>query len=152
MIEERLVALAIRLPEPQKPAFEYVPVAIHGAVAYVSGQLPRVDAQTVITGKLGDDIDLEKGCEAARLCVLHALANLKQTLGSLERIERIVKLTGFVASSPGFIQQPQVIDAASRLLGEIFGERGRHARSAIGVAELPRGAAVEIEMVVAVTP
>jgi enamine deaminase RidA (YjgF/YER057c/UK114 family) len=124
-------------------------VVVHGDLAYVSGQVPRLDAQTVIAGKLGGELDVERGREAARLCVLHALAALKQALGSLDRIDRILKVTGFVASAPGFVQQPQVIDAASRLLGEVFGERGKHARSAIGVAELPRGSAVEIEMIVA---
>jgi enamine deaminase RidA (YjgF/YER057c/UK114 family) len=148
-IEARLAALQIRLPDPLAAQFEYVPVAVHGDIAYVSGQLPRLDPQTVMVGKLGTDVDVERGREAARLCVLHALAALKLALGSLDRIERILKLTGFVASATGFIQQPQVIDGASKLLGEIFGDRGRHARSAIGVAELPRGAAVEIEMIVA---
>ncbi|MGH8630160.1 MAG: RidA family protein, partial [Burkholderiales bacterium] len=134
------------------PQFEYVPVVVHGDFAYVSGQVPRLDAQSVISGKLGAGLDVERGSEAAKLCVLHALAALKLALGSLDRIERIVKLTGFVASAPGFVQQPQVIDGASRLLAEIFGERGRHARSAIGVAELPRGSAVEVEMIVALRP
>jgi enamine deaminase RidA (YjgF/YER057c/UK114 family) len=148
-IEDRLAALELRLPDPIKPQFEYVPVVVHGDLAYVSGQVPRLDAQTVIAGKLGGELDVERGREAARLCVLHALAALKQALGSLDRIDAILKVTGFVASAPGFVQQPQVIDAASRLLGEVFGERGKHARSAIGVAELPRGSAVEIEMIVA---
>ncbi|HWQ38540.1 MAG TPA: RidA family protein [Burkholderiales bacterium] len=148
-IEQKLAALGLQLPEPVKPAFEYVPVAIHGEWAYVSGQLPRLNAHTVVTGKLGVDLDVERGREAARLCTLHALANLRSTLGTLERIAAVVKLTGFVASAPGFTQQPQVVDGASRLLADVFGERGRHARSAVGVAELPRGAAVEIEMIVA---
>jgi len=148
-IENRLAALELRLPDAVKPQFEYVPVVVHGDLAYVSGQVPRLDAQTVIAGKLGGELDLQRGREAARLCALHALAALKQALGSLDRIDTILKVTGFVASAPGFVQQPQVIDAASRLLGEVFGERGKHARSAIGVAELPRGSAVEIEMIVA---
>jgi enamine deaminase RidA (YjgF/YER057c/UK114 family) len=150
--EDKLAALGLRLPEAVKPQFEYVPVVVHGDVAYVSGQVPRLDAQTVIAGKLGAELDVERGREAARLCVLHALGALRHALGGLERIDRIVKVTGFVASAPGFTQQPQVIDAASKLLGEVFGERGRHARSAIGVAELPRGSAVEIEMIVALRP
>lgn len=149
-IENKLIALGYRLPAPIAPQFDYVPVTLHAGVAYVSGQLPRRDAATVITGKLGQDVEIELGREAAQLCVLHALSVLKALLGSLDRVERILKLTGFVASAPGFTQQPQVIDAASKLLRAVFGESGRHARSAIGVAELPRGAAVEIEMIVAV--
>lgn len=149
VVEERLAALQLRLPDPVQPQFEYVPVVVVGDVAYVSGQVPRLDAHSVITGKLGADLDVERGREAARLCVLHGLAALKHALGNLERVERIVKVTGFVASASGFTQQPQVIDGASRLLGEVFGDRGRHARSAIGVAELPRGSAVEVEMIVA---
>jgi enamine deaminase RidA (YjgF/YER057c/UK114 family) len=103
----------------------------------------------VISGKAGADIELDRAQEAARLCTLYALANLKHELGGLDAIERIVKVTGFVASAPGFTDQPKVIDAASKLLGEVFGDKGRHARSAVGVSELPRGAAVEIEFIVA---
>ena len=149
LVENRLKELGITLPAARKPAFEYVAVAICGNVAYVSGQLPWVDAVHVITGKVGADVDLERAQEAARLCTLFALANLKNELGSLDAIERIVKVTGFVASAGGFVEQPKVIDAASKLLGSIFGENGHHARSAVGVAELPRGAAVEIEFIVA---
>jgi len=149
-IDDRLNELGITLPAAKKPAFEYVAVALHDNIAYVSGQLPWLDAQNVISGKVGADVDLERAQEAARLCTLFALANLKNELGSLDAVERVLKVTGFVASAPGFSAQPRVIDAASKLLGEIFGENGRHARSAIGVAELPRGAAVEIEYVIAV--
>ena len=148
-IEQRIKAMGITLPAAKKPAFEYVAVAVHGDIAYVSGQLPWLDAVHVINGKVGADIELERAGEAARLCTLYALANLKQELGSLDVIERVLKVTGFVASAPGFTGQPKVIDAASKLLGEVFGEKGRHARSAVGVAELPRGAAVENEFVVA---
>lgn len=148
--ENRLKELGIVLPAAKKPAFEYVAVALHGNIAYVSGQLPWIDAQNVISGKVGADVDLERAQAAARLCILFALANLKNEVGSLDAVERVLKLTGFVASAPGFTAQPKVIDAASKLLGDIFGESGRHARSAIGVAELPRGAAVEIECVIAV--
>ena len=103
-----------------------------------------------MTGKAGGEIGLEQAQEAARACVLQALAQLEAVLGSLDRIERVLKVTGFVASAPGFSQQPQVIDAASELLVQLFGEHGRHARSAVGVAELPRGVPVEIELVAAV--
>lgn len=149
-IEQRIDAMGITLPVARKPAFQYSAVVLHRDIAYVSGQLPWLDADSVIVGKLGGDLGIERGQEAARLCALHALANMKQALGKLERIEQILKLTGFVASAPGFNSQPKVIDAASGLLVDIFGENGRHARSAVGVAELPRGAAVEIEFVVAV--
>jgi enamine deaminase RidA (YjgF/YER057c/UK114 family) len=149
-INERLTQLGITLPAAKTPAFEYVAVALHNGIAHVSGQLPWLDSERVISGKVGDDCDLEQAQEAARVCILFGLAALNQQLGSLDAIERILKVTGFVASAPGFVSQPKVIDAASRLLGEVFGENGRHARSAIGVAELPRGAAVEIEMVVAI--
>ena len=149
-VDERLAELGIDLPAARKPAFEYVAVALHDNIAYVSGQLPWRDAENVITGKVGSEVDLEGAQEAARLCTLFALANLKQRLGSLDSIEQVLKLTGFVASAPGFTGQPKVIDAASKLLGDVFADKGRHARSAIGVAELPRGAAVEIEMIVAV--
>ena len=148
-ISERLKEIKISLPDAKKPAFEYVAVALHDNIAYVSGQLPWLDAEHVISGKVGGDCSLEKAQEAARLCTLFALAALDQQLGNLDTIERILKVTGFVASAPGFNAQPKVIDAASKLLGEIFGEKGRHARSAVGVAELPRGAAVEIEFIVA---
>jgi len=148
--DKRLKEIGLTLPAAKKPAFEYVAVALHDNIAYVSGQLPWLDAEQVISGKVGADCDLEKAQEAARQCTLNALAALKQQLGTLDAIERILKVTGFVASAPGFNAQPKVIDAASKLLGQIFGEKGRHARSAVGVAELPRGAAVEIEFVVAV--
>ena len=149
-ISARLAELGIQLPAAKTPAYEYVAVALHENIAYVSGQLPWLDSDTVISGKVSTECDLEKAQEAARICTLYALANLEHQLGSLDAIARILKVTGFVASASGFNAQPKVIDAASKLLGEIFGESGRHARSAVGVAELPRGAAVEIEMVVAV--
>jgi enamine deaminase RidA (YjgF/YER057c/UK114 family) len=148
-IDERLAELGIKLPVAKKPAFEYVAVAVHGDLAYVSGQLPWLDAERVIEGKVGDGCSLEKAQEAARLCTVYALSALKAQLGNLDAVEQVLKVTGFVASAPGFNAQPKVIDAASKLLGEIFGNKGRHARSAVGVAELPRGAAVEIEFIVA---
>ena len=147
MIAKKLAELGIDLPVAAMPAFQYVPVTIHDRIAFVSGQLPR-RGETFITGKAGGEVDLEQARVAARLCILQGLACLNQALGSLDRVERILKITGFVASAPGFNQQPKVIDAASELLVEIFGEGGRHARSAVGVAELPRNVAVEIEMIV----
>lgn len=147
MVEQRLAELGIDLPVAPVPAFQYVPVTVHERLAFVSGQLPR-KGEEIVTGKVGSDVDLERAQEAARLCIIQGLACLRQSLGSLDRVERILKLTGFVASASGFNQQPKVIDAASELLGKVFGENGRHARSAVGVAELPRNASVEIEMIV----
>jgi enamine deaminase RidA (YjgF/YER057c/UK114 family) len=149
-VESRLAAKGYRLPEPVPPAYQYVAVVCHRGVAYVSGQIPRSGNQILMTGKLGADVTVEQGQRAAEACVLQALAQLKAELGDLDRVERVLKVTGFVASAPGFGQQPQVMDAASNLLLEAFGTAGRHARSAVGVAELPRGVPVEVELVVAV--
>ena len=150
MVEERLKAVGLVLPVPATPTFQYIPVTVHAGVAYVSGQLPKEGEEVRITGKVGTDVDLETAQQAARICILQGLSCLKAAIGSLENVEQILKVSGFVASAPGFVQQPRVLDAASKLLVELFGERGRHARSAIGVAELPRNAPVEIEMTVAV--
>jgi len=149
MIDDRIERLGLTLPEAAVPSFNYVPVTVHRGVAYVSGQLPKRDGDVRVFGKLGAEVDLETARGEARICILQALACLKAELGSLDRIERILKLTGFVASAPGFNAQPKVLDAASDLIGDVFGESGRHARSAVGVAELPRNACVEIEMTVA---
>ncbi len=149
-VRTKLESLGLSMPEAVSPAFEYVPVVVHAGVAWVSGQIPRAGAKVLMTGKVGAEIGLEPAREAARACVLQALAQLESALGSLDRVERVLKVTGFVASAPGFTQQPQVVDAASQILVQAFGEAGRHARSAIGVAELPRGVPVEIEFVIAV--
>lgn len=148
-IEQRLHELGLELPEAIAPAFQYVAVVVHAGQAWVSGQIPRAGSRILMTGKLGAEISLEQGQAAARACILQGLSQLRDALGDLDRIARILKVTGFVASAPGFIQQPQVIDAASELLGQVFGEAGRHARSAVGVAELPRGVPVEVELVAA---
>ena len=126
-----------------------MPVTTHAGVAYVSGQLPKVDGEVRLFGTVGAQVSLEQARGEARICVLQALACLAAELGDLGRITRVLKVNGFVASAPGFNEQPKVIDAASDLLVEILGPAGRHARSAVGVAELPRNAAVEIEFVVA---
>jgi enamine deaminase RidA (YjgF/YER057c/UK114 family) len=150
MIEEKLAGLDLALPQPAEPAFAYVPVTIHESTAYVSGQLPKVDGEVHCIGKVGAEVSVQEAAQAARICILQGLACLKAALGTLGRVERVLKVTGFVASASGFNRQPEVVDAASRLLIDLFGEAGRHARSAIGVAELPRNAAVEIEMIVAI--
>jgi enamine deaminase RidA (YjgF/YER057c/UK114 family) len=149
MIEQRLQELGLRLPAAAQPSFNYVPVTLHQGVAYVSGQLPKVDGEVRVFGKVGADVSLEAAREQARICVLQALACLAAELGDLSRITAVLKVTGFVASAPGFNDQPKVIDAASDLLVQVLGPVARHARSAVGVAELPRNAAVEIEFVVA---
>lgn len=149
MIGRRLAELGITLPDAASPSFNYLPVTLHNGVAYVSGQLPKVDGEVRVFGKVGAAVDVETAREQARICILQGLACLQGALGSLDRIERILKVNGYVASAAGFNGQPKVIDAASDLLVEIFGEAGRHARAAVGVAELPRDAAVEIEMTVA---
>ena len=149
MIEDRLRALALTLPEAATPSFNYVPVTLHRGVAYVAGQLPKVDGEIRVRGKAGRDVDLETARGEARICIMQGLACLKAALGSLDRIDQVLKVGGYVASAPGFNDQPKVLDAASDLLVEVLGDKGRHARSAIGVAELPRDAVVEIELTVA---
>ena len=149
-IRKRLKALDLSLPAPRKPAFSYQAVVVDQGLAWVAGQLPwQGDSMDLIhTGSLGAAVDLDGGMACARSCVLNGLSVLEDALGDLSHVERIIKLVGFVASAPGFSEQPAVIDAASGLLIDVFGESGRHARSAVGVAELPRGAPVEIELIV----
>jgi enamine deaminase RidA (YjgF/YER057c/UK114 family) len=125
-------------------------VVVHDGVARTSGQLPRIDGVLTCLGRLGDDVTVEDGREAAAVCALNALAVLEVALGSLDRVQRVLTVTGYVASAPDFHKQPAVIDGASRVLAAVFGEAGRHTRSAVGVAALPRGGAVEIEVTVAV--
>lgn len=137
---------------PHPPHDPLDAVVVHGGVARTSGQLPRIDGRLTCLGRLGDDVTVEEGYEAARVCALNALAVLRASLGTLDRIERVLTVTGFVACVPAFHQQPAVVDGASHVLHEIFGDAGRHTRSAIGVAALPRGGAVEIEVTVAVSP
>ena len=149
-VESRLAAQGYQLPEAAAPAYQYVAVVAHQGIAYVSGQIPRAGGQVLLTGKVGADVTLAQAQKAAEACVLQGLAQLKAELKDLGRVVRVLKVTGFVASAPGFTQQPQVIDAASNLLVVAFGEGGRHARSAVGVAELPRGVPVEIELVAAI--
>ncbi|QBI20808.1 RidA family protein [Egibacter rhizosphaerae] len=148
-VTDRLRELGVELPEPAEPAFNYDPVARHGDLAYVSGQLPKEDGVVRITGRVGEDVDVETAGRAAGICALQGLAVTAAALGGIDRITRIVRVTGYVASGPDFHQQPKVLDAASDLFVEVFGEAGRHARSAVGVAELPRDAPVEVELIVA---
>jgi len=150
-IESRLAALGLTLPEPAAPVAAYVPVVVTGSLAHVSGQLPFVSGK-LVTGRLGEDVTLEEGTLAAQACGVMILAQLKAALGSLARIERIVKLGVFVNSTPLFTDQPKVANGASELMAAIFGKAGQHARSAVGVPVLPFGAAVEVDAIAAVRP
>lgn len=143
----RLTELGLALPDPAVPSFDYVPVTENAGVLYVSGQLPKEDGAVRITGTLGADLGIEQAQEAARICVLQGIACAAAHVGGVDGLDRVLRVTGFVASTPDFHDQPRVIDAASELLGRIFGENGRHARSAVGVAALPRRAPVEIEFI-----
>ncbi|MBD3729235.1 MAG: RidA family protein [Sphingomonadales bacterium] len=148
-IEARLEELGIELPVAAAPVAAYVPVVLAGGLAHVSGQLPFVGGQ-LVTGRLGEDVTLEDGTAAARACGLMILAQLKAALGSLDRVERIVKLGAFINSTGAFTDQPKVANGASELMAEVFGDAGKHARSAVGVPVLPLGAAVEVDAIVAV--
>ncbi|HET9629560.1 MAG TPA: RidA family protein [Novosphingobium sp.] len=149
VIEQRLAALGLSLPEPAAPVAAYVPVVVAGGLAHVSGQLPFIGGNLVV-GRLGESVSLEAGAAAARACGLMILAQLKAALGSLERVDRIVKLGAFVASTDEFTDQPKVANGASELMAAVFGEAGKHARSAVSVPVLPLGAAVEVDAIVAV--
>lgn len=145
---DKLKELGIAIPATAKPVAAYVPATRAGAFVYTSGQLPSVDGKLVAVGKLGAQVDEETGYEAARISALNCLAAVQSVAGDIECIERIVKVVGFVNSAPGFTGQPQVVNGASELFGQIFGEAGQHARSAVGVSELPLDSPVEIEIVV----
>jgi enamine deaminase RidA (YjgF/YER057c/UK114 family) len=145
--EERLEELGITLPDAPKPAGVYVPAVRGGNLVFVAGQLPMERGELQFTGKLGEDIGVEKGYEAARLCALNVLSVLRSECGSLNEINRVVRACGYVRSADGFTDQSSVINGASELLNDVFGERGRHARLALGANELPLGAPVELEVI-----
>jgi enamine deaminase RidA (YjgF/YER057c/UK114 family) len=149
--EARLAELALELPSAPRPVASYIPIVISGDFAFLSGQVPQSEGRLLWEGKVGAELDVAAGAEAARRCALQALAVLREALGSLDRVRRIVKLTVFVASAPGFTDQPTVGNGASDLLAEVFGDAGRHARSAVGVTELPLGAPVEVEAIAEVS-
>ncbi len=150
--EDHLRELGIELPPAAAPVASYIPVVVSGPFAFVSGQVPLAEGAPLATGKVGAELDLEAAADAARQCALQVLAALRAELGSLDRVRRIVKVTVFVASAPGFTEQPKVANGASDLLAEVFGEAGRHARAAVGVAELPLGAPVEVELIAEIQP
>jgi enamine deaminase RidA (YjgF/YER057c/UK114 family) len=147
-IADRLDELGITLPALTKPVAAYTPAVITGNLVYTSGQLPFVDGALPETGKLGAEISDASGVDLARTCALNALAAVESVIGSLDRVTRIVKVVGFVASAPDYTGQPGVINGASTVLGEIFGDAGVHARSAVGVAVLPLDSPVEVELIV----
>jgi len=149
--EERISELGLRLPEPAAPLASYVPTRRTGNLVYTSGQVPFVDGELRVLGKVGAEVSLEQAVEQARICALNCVAALKAEVGELSRVTRIVKVVGFVASAPDFYGQPQVINGASDLLGEIFGDEGKHARSAVGVAVLPSNVPVEVELIAEVS-
>lgn len=148
--EDRLKALGIVLPTPPVPVANYVPYLIVDDMLHISGQLPFGPSGLTCKGKLGEDVSLEEGVAAARLSAINILAQAKAAVGDLSQIRRVVSITAFVASAPSFIQQPVVVNGASDLLGAVFGERGKHTRSSVGVAVLPLDATVEIEARLAV--
>ncbi len=148
--EERMAQLGLELPPVAAPVAAYVPALRTGSYVYTSGQLPMVDGRLAASGKVGADVSAEEAKELARVCALNALAAIRQEVGSLSAVRSVVKVVGFVASTPDFTGQPEVINGASELLGSVFGDAGRHARSAVGVAVLPRDAPVEVEVIVEV--
>lgn len=150
-IEQRLRSLGIELPTPAKAAANYVPFILAGRQLYISGQLPMASQGLAYAGKLGANVDLATGQKAARLCALNILAQAKAALGDLDRIERCLRLGGFVNAAPDFDAHPQVINGASDLLCEVLGDKGQHTRFAVGCASLPFGAAVEVDALFAVT-
>ena len=152
MVQKNLQQLGLMIPEIVNPIAAYVPAVQAGSMVYTSGQIPVIKGEARFIGKLGRDFSVAEGYEAARVCALNCLAAAQSLIGDLERIEKVVKVVGFVNSEAGFTEQPKVINGASELLEKIFGQAGKHARSAVGVSELPLGVAVEIEMIFLVKP
>lgn len=146
--EERLAELGLELPPVPTPVAAYLPALRSGSFVFTSGQLPTVAGELAAAGLVGATVSVEQGADCARICALNALAAVRAVVGELSAVRRVVKVVGFVASAPGFYDQPQVVNGASELLGQVFGDAGRHARSAVGVAVLPKNAPVEIELIV----
>ena len=150
--EERLRDLGLELPPAPAPVASYVPVVVSGSLAFVSGQVPMAEGKLLWSGRIGAELDVDAGAEAARRCALQCLAVLRAELGTLDRIRRVVKASVFVASAEGFIEQPKVANGASDLFVAVWGEAGKHARAAVGCPALPLGAPVEVELVVEIEP
>jgi enamine deaminase RidA (YjgF/YER057c/UK114 family) len=148
--ESKIAKLSLSLPDAPKPVAAYIPAKQTGNLVFTAGQLPMVNGELISKGLLGQDVEIEEANKAARFCTLNALAAIKGLIGDLDRIKQIVRVVGYVASVPTFTQQPAVVNGASELLLEIFGENGKHARSAVGMAVLPLNASVEIELTVEV--
>jgi enamine deaminase RidA (YjgF/YER057c/UK114 family) len=151
-IEIRLAELGITLPAAAAPAANYVPYVLNGTQLILSGQLPFQDGKLVHLGHLGDKLTIDEGYQAARLCAINLIAQIKMAIGDLDRVRRVLRLGGFVASTATFVDQPKVINGASDLMVAVFGDAGRHARSAVGVPSLPLGVAVEVDAVIEVSP
>jgi enamine deaminase RidA (YjgF/YER057c/UK114 family) len=149
-IEQKIIDLGFLLPETAKPLAAYIPAVQSGNLVFTSGQLPMIDGSLLETGKVGGSVSPERAKELATVCALNALAAVKTVIGDLDKIKRVVKVVGFVSSTPDFSGQPAVVNGASEFLGEVFGDKGIHARSAVGVAVLPLDAPVEIELIVEV--
>ncbi len=151
-VEERLGELGIKIPDIQAPLGSYKPASITGNLIFISGQLPLREGRLLFQGKVGSDLTVEEGKQAAMASAVNAIAVMSKELGGLGRIKKIVKLTGYVASAPGFHNQANVVNGASDLFYQVFGEDGRHARAAVGVAELPMNAPVEVELIAEIVP
>jgi enamine deaminase RidA (YjgF/YER057c/UK114 family) len=149
-VEDRLAELGLEVPDVAAPVAAYVPVVQDGSLVFTSGQLPVVAGKLAVTGKVGAEVSSEDAAQLAQTCALNAIAAVKSQIGDLDQVTRVVKVVGFVASDPSFTGQPVVINGASELLAKAFGERGAHARSAVGVAALPMDAPVEVEIIVSV--
>ena len=147
MIEQKMDELGIKLPKAPEPLASYIPATIVGNLIYTAGQLPILDGKLILEGKLGNDVSVEIGTKAAEICAMNCLSVIKVAIEDLDKIRRIVKVTVFVNSADGFTRQAQVANGASELLIKIFGEAGKHVRSAVGANELPNNAPVEIEMI-----
>lgn len=147
-VEQRIQQLGLELPPVATPAGAYVPAVVSGNLVFTAGQIPLVNGQLIATGKVGAEITPDLANQIAQRCALNALAAIKSVIGDLDRITRVVKVVGFVASTPEFTGQPGVLNGASEFLGQVFGDAGKHARSAVGVASLPLDAPVEVELVV----
>jgi enamine deaminase RidA (YjgF/YER057c/UK114 family) len=147
-IESRLAEIGVILPDVPKPVASYVPAVRSGNLLFLSGQLCTVDGELKYRGKVGKEVSLEDACEAAKAAAINSLAVIKQQIESLDKVKRIVKVVGYVASDPNFSEQPKVVNGTSDFLVEVFGEKGSHARSAVGVASLPLNVPVEVEMIV----
>ena len=151
-VEARLASLGIALPAAPNPVANYVPSVIAGNLLFISGQISKAADGSIAQGRLGAELNIAQGSAAARLCALNLLAQAKAAVGELDRIAHVVKLTGFVNASPDFTDHPQVMNGASDLMVEVFGDKGRHARAAVGVSSLPMGCAVEVDAIMLIGP